>query len=234
MTTLGQGRPARFRLPFFDKLKAQKRRALQARQFRRTARQIPRLMPFAGSKTSGFVDLTLAAYAFDTTGTVTLIATVAQGASVSQRIGKKIQWKSIQIRGSLQAGTTATTNDCALILVYDKRPTGALPTIADVLVSANPGAFNNDANSGRFQIIRRYDFVLLGNRTTPATGLEVIDASDFIKFSRPCVYKAAATGAIADIEQGAIYAITIGNNTAGATAAEGSLAYRVRFTDTMG
>ena len=45
------------------------------------------------------------------------------------------------------------------------------------------------------------------------------------------VYKAAATGAIGDIEQGALYCITVGNNTAGTGGATGFMGFRLRFLD---
>ena len=88
---------------------------------------------------------------------VTLLNTVAQGAAVTQRVGKKIVMKGLQCRGNLQNGSTANSNDVAFMIVYDKRPTGALPTVSDILVSASSSAMNNDANTGRFSILKRHD-----------------------------------------------------------------------------
>jgi len=181
---------------------------------------------------TGFVDTGSGTYNFNTTGTINLIATIAQGASVNQRVGKKIALKSVQIRGNSQTGTTTTAADCALMLVYDRRPTGVLPAITDILTSADTQAFNNDANSGRFQILMRRDWVHTGNITTPATGNEFVDRSEFISLKGlPTVYKAAGTGAIADIEQGALYAVSVGSNGAGTAAPFGTLNFRTRFVD---
>lgn len=47
----------------------------------------------------------------------------------------------------------------------------------------------------------------------------------------PGIFKAAGTGAIADIEEGAIYLVTVGMNAAGNTAAQANLAFRTRFYD---
>ena len=115
------------------------------------------------SKESGFVDLAAATYACNSTGSITLIATVAQGTSVNQRVGKKIQWKSMQIRGTVQANATTVSNNSAWLIVYDRRPTGSLPAITDVLSSATAISFTNDANSGRFQILKRWNDTILGN-----------------------------------------------------------------------
>jgi len=183
------------------------------------------------NKESGFVDLASASYNFNTSGGgPALIATIAQGASVNQRIGKKIMLKSIQIRGSAVAASTATTNDCALLIVYDRRPTGALPAITDILVSANSISFNNDANSGRFKILRRMDFTLAGNTTTMTESFTK-NLDDYIKVNLPVEFQAAGTGAIGDISTGALYIVTVGNQAAGTAAASATLAFRTRFVD---
>ncbi|AUM61631.1 capsid [uncultured virus] len=186
------------------------------------------------SRELGYVDLALTGFNFDTTGSIVLLNTVAQGASVNQRVGKKIRMKGIQCRGIHQNNSAATTNDCAVLIVYDKRPTGALPTATDILVSANSFAFNNDANAGRFQILKRHDFCLNGNSSAAANQLDTMSMSaDFYLDLKglEVVYKAAATGAIGDIEQGALYCITVGNNTAGTGGATGFMGFRLRFLD---
>jgi len=186
------------------------------------------------SSETGFVDLAGATYALDTTGTVTLLNTVAQGASVSQRVGKKIMLKSLQFRGAMQNGSAAAGNDVAVLIVYDKRPTGALPAITDILTSVAPTAMNNDANSGRFVILKRIDEVLIGNLTAAANYTEAaIKSCDYYLplGGKPTTYKAAGTGAIADIEEGALYAVTVGGTAAGASAASVFGSYRLRFKD---
>jgi len=182
----------------------------------------------------GYVDLATATYDFNTTGTITLIATVVQGAAVTQRVGKKILLKSLQIRGLASSDSATTTGQGALIIVYDKRPTGALPNITDVLNTATFNSFINDANSGRFKIIRRMNFAFAGNNTTGGQQTEasnyVID--EFIKLkNRQTVFKAVASGAIGDIEEGALYAITVGNTVTGVADQYCNVGYRTRFLD---
>jgi len=180
---------------------------------------------------TNYVDLVAATYVCDTTGSITLIATVAQGASVSQRIGKKIRWESIQMRGQSSANSLSTISDGAAIIVYDKRPTGSLPAITDILVSASSNSLNNDNNSGRFQILRRLNWLHLGNSSTPATGREGYDINEFVNVKRPCIFKSAATGAIGDIEEGALYLVTVGNQAAGSSACKCDIGFRVRYRD---
>lgn len=189
------------------------------------------------SKETGFVDTALASYNMDTTGSIVLIPTIAQGASVNQRIGKKIVLKSLQARGQVFNGSTGSINDVAFLIVYDKRPTGSLPAITDILVTATAASMNNDANSGRFQILKREDFLLVGNITgTPATQslteTSAMSADFFLDLKmKPEVFKAAGTGAIGDIEEGALYLVTVGSIAAGTAAATLSIAFRTRFVD---
>ena len=66
---------------------------------------------------------------------------------------------------------------------------------------------NNDANTGRFSILKRHDDILIGNLTAAANWTEAtVKSCDWwldLK-STPVVYKAAGTGAIGDIEEGAL------------------------------
>lgn len=183
---------------------------------------------------TGYVDLATASYAMDTTGSVTLLNVVAQGAGVTQRVGKKIVLKGLQARGRMANGSTATTNDVAFMIVYDKRPTGALPAVTDILTAADSTAMNNDANAGRFKILKRWDDVLLGNTTAAANYLDsMYKSADFFLPLKglPTTYKAAGTGAIGDIEEGALYLVTVGSSAAGTSAAALGLQFRLRFID---
>ena len=179
---------------------------------------------------TGYVDLASASYALDTTGSVTLLATIPQGTSVSQRVGKKIMIKSIQCRGNLQNNSTATINDVAMMLVYDIRPTGSLPVVTDILVSASSRAFNNDVNSARFKILKRIDMSLTGN-SGAATGSTAVSCDFYLKVNKLMQFAAAGTGAIGDITVGALYLVTVGTNAAGTTAATAVVGFRTRFND---
>jgi len=190
------------------------------------------------SRELGYIDIANTDYNFDTTGSIALLNTVAQGASVNQRVGKKIAMKGLQCRGIMYNNTTAVFNDIAFLIVYDKRPTGALPNITDILNSAAPTAMNNDANAGRFSILKRVDSVLIGNQTVQSavgnfpSDCIARDADFYLDLKgREVVYKAAATGAIGDIEQGALYIVTVGGRVAGTTAATLAVAFRLRFLD---
>lgn len=189
------------------------------------------------SRETGFVDVATAAYQLDTSAgstNVVLLNTIPQGASVNQRVGKKVALKSLQFRGNIANGSTATVNDVAFLIVYDKRPTGALPAITDIITSTSSLAMNNDANAGRFTILKRYDDVLMGNSAAAASYTDsMYKACDFFLTLRglPTVFKAAGTGGIGDIEEGALYIVTTGNSVAGTGAAQMTGQFRIRFVD---
>lgn len=191
-----------------------------------------RFLAAATAREVGYVDLAGAVRAMDTTGSISLIATISQGAGTTQRVGKQCRYRSLMIRGSVFSGTTTTAALGTLLIVYDRRPTGVLPSITDILVSISPRSFNNDDNSGRFEIVRRMDFSFTGNLSAPATGKEIQHVQEYVDLkSRPVAFKAAGTGAIGDIEQGALYLVTLGDTAAGTASAQSSLGIRTRFVD---
>jgi len=192
----------------------------------------------AASKETGYIDIAPADYALNTTGSIILLDTVAQGTTVNQRVGKKILLKSLQCRGLMNNDSTAALNDVAYMIVYDSRPTGTLPAITDILNTVNSNSMNNDNNSGRFSILKRVDEVLIGNASftgavaNALTEKTSVSADWFLPLKdRQVVYKALGTGAIADIEQGALYLVTVGSNAAGTLDATLTVAFRLRFMD---
>lgn len=183
---------------------------------------------------TGFVDTSAATYNLDLTGSLVLLNTVPQGPGTSARIGKKVHLRSLQCRGYMANLAASSVNDVSFLIVYDKRPTGTLPNITDILNTASSRSFNNDNNSGRFRIMKRHDAILVGaTDDAPTLGPNTAESADFYLNLKglPTVFKSAGTGAIGDIEEGALYLVTVGSNAAGATAAALYAGFRLRFDD---
>lgn len=209
---------------------------------RTTGRYNGRMNPIVMSRRTGlvrrlgqevnFVDTAITNHTMDTTGSISLLATIPQGPSQNQRIGKKIMLKSIQVRGNVSAVSTTLATKGTWIIVYDKRPTGVLPGITDILNSISSNSLTNSTNSGRFTIIKRQDYSVVGNNNTAGQGTDktYYSIEKFIKIPKRVVFKAAGTGAIGDIEQGALYFITVGAN-AGGNVAVATVTFRTRFYD---
>lgn len=143
---------------------------------------------------------------------------------------------SLQIRGSVSSDSTTTTAKASLLIIYDKRPSGTpptLPAITDVLVTANSNAFNNDNNTSRFKVLRRWDFFFCGNNTGAGqqTSKSGYNIDEFLFINKQVVFNALGTGAIADIDEGALYVLTVGDQAAGTADANFNLAFRTRFID---
>lgn len=191
------------------------------------------------SKTSGYLN-TAVSLNYDTaphatTAKILLLNAIPQGSSVVSRVGKKVVLTSFQIRGQSYPGATGVRNDCAWLLVYDKRPRGVLPTVTDILDTVSANSMNKDDNSGRFKILRREDFMLIGATATLTNSLASRSEDAWLSLKNlPTTYMSVGDGTIGDIEEGALYLVTVGTNTNGTTAAILDGNVRVRFRDVLG
>lgn len=100
-----------------------------------------------------------------TTGTITLLSSMAQGDTSETRNGNSIRSKSISIKGSVVAGTQ--TNELRYILFLDKNSNGVIPTATELLEADSVIARYNDDNMGSRFIILQDKRVPMGfNDTT--------------------------------------------------------------------
>lgn len=88
-----------------------------------------------------------------------LLNPVSTGTKFTERIGTKINIKSISLQGSFKQLTDATNVAYArYLIIYDRQPNGAFPAIGDILQTNDTNlAFNsgiNMVNKSRFKIIR--------------------------------------------------------------------------------
>ncbi len=115
-----------------------------------------------------FFDTVVAGTALATTGVITSpsLNIVPQGTTESERVGRKMIIKKLNIRFLLQFNnnTTQTAEVVRIIVVLDKQTNKTTFAITDVLELASEGSFNNMANKGRFFILfDRYESI---NKTT--------------------------------------------------------------------
>lgn len=180
-----------------------------------------------------YVDLGQATYTMNTTGSITLLATIPSGVTVTSRVGKKVLLKSLQFRGTVFANAAGLINDVAFMIVYDRRPQAALPAITDILTGTTSSSMANDDNTSRFTILKRSNFCLSGNSGTAGqqTGTTIMDADFFLPILKICNFNALGTGAIDDIDEGALYLVTLGGVAAGTAAASMSGIFRTRFSE---
>jgi hypothetical protein len=171
----------------------------------------------------------------DTTGSVQSMSFVAQGTTVTTRIGRKYRLRNFQLRGAIVQGTTAIQNVYALYLVWDAQPDGSAIAVTDLLASASSYALTNRDNSSRLKILKKWTGVLAssGAGTGQADNVAVrID--EFFKLPDDCIvqYTAAdTTGSVANLITGALYLVSVGNVAAGTAACTFTGNFRTAFED---
>lgn len=190
------------------------------------------------SSGSHYVDVPTTTLSMNDTVPVILLNQIAQGVSDNARIGKRCQLKSIQLRGNVTASQTpgVTYNRGAYAIVYDRRPTNALPSVTDIFKDRTPNSPNNDNNSTRFRILKRVQVNIHGNFNDDDNDNLLTDHSFFLPLKGlPMIFKSAGTGAIGDLEVGALYLVPLGYEVS-ATVGIPALHFqaRIRFIDTQG
>jgi len=195
-----------------------------------------------------YVDTSINALPFDNdnlaTSTVSLNI-VQQGDGTTERIGKKITLKAVQIKGAISAGEESNVS-ASLLLVYDRNPNqqAALPLPQDVL-SGNSLAFggaglSNRDWSERFKILRRWNYaVTSGDSATHAyaagypAGGSVIPVDEYVDLKgRITEWTAASsTGAVNTMVKGSLFLLAIANNANGAQTPTFSGVSRIDYED---
>jgi len=162
---------------------------------------------------------------FDTNSAVAacmqLVNTVATGSASNQRIGKRITLRALSVRASLQASTATIYQKCVLMLIYIKNPNQAatLPAVNEILVSQSANALTNRDNASKFRILRRWEWEIIGNSTTPSTGMEQQFIEEYVRLPNlPSLWTNASTaGTIGEFVEGALILLSVGTSANGAT-----------------
>lgn len=183
-------------------------------------------------------------FSLNTTVVLTPLNTLFPGSARWQRIGRKINLKSLEITGHLvPIASVAFPSWARIMVVYDKQPNGALPTIDDILLSQVTAATDSNVstvlsminlnNRERFEIIRDMKFKV--GPTNSANYPDCYDGGKAITSyiplgNRETVYKADA-GSIGDIATGSLLFITFGNQASGAAPFVFQGTLRLRYLD---
>lgn len=189
-------------------------------------------------------DTAPAVYQVNTTGSITLLAVPVTGADYNARIGRKIMLKSIYCRGygyqeTVASGISPIPNQARFMLVADMQPNGAVPSITDILNTADSISQLNLNNRDRFRILADKTFVLgpVAYVSTATQSAAIAGAPGpfqvklYKRLNLEMIFNSVNGGTIADIASGALYAVWIGSRAAGATDANYYGSYRVRYAD---
>lgn len=192
------------------------------------------------------IDINSTGYNIENTGTqLQLLNGCVAGSQNYNRIGRKINLKSLQIHGRINVAdqTVAAGVTCRLLIVFDKQTNGAAPAYSDIIKSQNISGTTSSTifdminldNRDRFEIIRDLYYTTGGIDTTAtqtwATSPLIINVNIYVKLgNRETVYNAGTAGTVGDIQSGSLYFFLISDqvNAAGVSA---NLACRTRFVD---
>jgi hypothetical protein len=205
------------------------------------------------------VDISPSAKIVSTTALFSLLNGTQEGSSFYNRVGRRVTMKSLLIQGYFYPNGNATANAtayCRIMVVYDRQPNGAFPTLADVLTSyTDAGATSSTAqdqlnmnNRDRFRVLRDARVILppLGaagvsgvplNETFEMNGTEqdrTLNVKWFIKLrDLETHYKASSNPAVVgDIATGAVFFMIVQDTVISANAGwTFALQSRLRYTD---
>lgn len=155
---------------------------------------------------------------------------LSQGAAASDRVGRKIQVRSIEMRGYLYGDSAAVVNHVRLVVVQDKQANGAAPSWTDIYDSNLYYSLRNLAKKQRFKILWDKTYTLVGNSSAPqdTTSKHV---QMYKKVNIQTDYNSGNAGTVADIDKNSIYVFAIALAGSGTGDMQWNGTARIRYTD---
>lgn len=218
--------------------------------------QIPRLMkPSAVEKKvlfTGTADSINGLFALNSTGSIYAVNLVQVGSSMFNRVGRRIQMKSVRLRIQISyiAGVTRTVpvDTGKLALVYDKQTNGAYPTLQDVYLDTEQTGANTATSISGLNMNNRDRFITIMEKCIPLAGGSLsatgtfslpfpqdftgVYMDEYRKLNLTTHYRTDSNPAvIGDISNGALYFITYANIAAGSEAFQVTWNCRLKYID---
>jgi len=166
--------------------------------------------------------------------TGSLVNGIAVGAGATERIGRKVTLKSLQIRWQFQMEPESFANivggsNGRILIVYDKQANAAAPLITDIL---RQNAYNANLN-----LNNRDRFVVLMDKITDCVSKEgnfSTSGKKFIRLNNESVFNSGTTADIGSIQTGSVYLFFANTGTTiftDASALRFVADVRMRYTD---
>lgn len=190
-------------------------------------------------------------YTLNQTASITPMNLIQEGSSFYNRIGRRIEMKSLHLHGNIiQTGAGTTVNDYARVMVvYDRQPNGAVPTFATILANYDQAGTATSTALSDLNPDERERFLILADErlvlppVTAATGgvlatdsaqKTLTNINRFIKLRGLATHFKASSSpsVIGDIATGSLLLITVGEAYAsGSEGWEAQLSWRLRYDD---
>lgn len=170
-----------------------------------------------------------------------LLSGIAVGGDANTRVGRRITMKSINMRYILTCTAVPgggpdglEPNRARIVLIYDKSPNGALPTITDIWDPTSSFTSMLDLNNAdRFVIIAdEMSEQVQGKAAQTVVGQAMASGTCYRKINMEAVFSGTG-GTIADVRTGAIYILVCGDATTTPTSGTYAVSAltRIRYTD---
>lgn len=189
-----------------------------------------------------YFDIASGSVKINATGSVSLICIPTLGSDFNNRIGRKIQIRSIYLRMRALITAAEDMSQVAvapqvgrIMLVVDAQPNGTLPSITDILVGNNVQSHLNADNRDRFSIIMDKELVFdayqYGAGASAGWARTIHYVKKYKKTNTQVIFNGTNGGTIGDIMSGAVYLVMLGNHVSGQTDITAHVSTRVRFDD---
>lgn len=167
------------------------------------------------------------------TGTIHFISGVAQGTGESDRIGRDLWLKSVQLRFNIQLGVKSTAatseligNHIRVIVYSDKSQNGTANLVTDVLETANYSSLTSMKNASRIWI--HHDKLL----SLSSNGDRSLSYTAYMKMNKKAVY-GGSDDKVGSMQTNGLHVLVISttNEVGYDTPTAYSFGARVRYTD---
>jgi len=167
------------------------------------------------------------AFGASTFTTPELINGMPQGTEAINRVGRKINMKSLYLRWQLTCASATTQGGVVRVLiVYDKQANATPPNITDILLVNEFSSPNNLSNRDRFVTLVDVLTQTVGPATQFATA-----GTEYRKINLETMFNTGSAGTVGDITSGSLWIMVAQNGSA----LVGNLNYnyraRIKFTD---
>lgn len=176
------------------------------------------------------VDLDDNTLELNSTGAYTLLNGVSRGTDLSNRIGRNISMRSLEIHGWMSTTDSGGVSQVArIMIVLDKQCNGSAMALTDILKGVTVVSLKNLVNKKRFKILYDKTHALAEHSGNNAGHIKPFEF--YKKFNHPVEFNAGDAGTIGDITSGALYIIGLSNIASGSTDANLFYSSRIRYTD---
>lgn len=161
-----------------------------------------------------------------------LVNGISSGADSSQRVGRQVTMRSIDLRFNATVGTTPTPANVRAVLLYDAQPNGSMPALPSIFA---PGVGGNIDDTSMMNLNFRDRFWVIADTTVSVSpqGPEIVYRKKHRKINTDVTFSSNG-GTMAAISTGAVYLIFLPSSAAGATAPTAAVVnyfVRVKYTD---